>query len=178
MIVNQRIIPVIVISLLLLVMTGCGIIDDQGGIEYISKQPNTPTSLIKYERTGGGMHSFIISDSGTYFEIHYVAPISSTENRDTTFMLSKAIVSPDDNVMLTRVFSGKQKISGTLYNQGLTGTWNEVYINANNSWIRVGNQIVIDELTSLEQKVDSIARFNLNRVASGLLVTIPRIINQ
>ena len=135
---------------------GCDTFHDGSHIDFVSSQPNTPTTLVKYERSGGGASSFTIADSTTYFDIHFVSSSYALVQRDTNISMLKSIVSKDDSIMLAKLFTGKQKISGTLFSKGITGTWNYVYINVDNAWIRVGNQNVVDELASLERQIDSI----------------------
>jgi|GEM_PF-3578419 hypothetical protein len=137
----------------LTVLVACDTGENQSQVVYQSNAPNTPTDLIRYEREGGGQSSFTIADSVTYYNIHFTGLMG---NRDTTLELLKSTVSSNVNAMLEGLYSGSQRISGTLYSTGLTGTWNYVYIQVVSGWIRVGNQYAINALEPLEMQVDSI----------------------
>jgi hypothetical protein len=145
----------------LTVLVACDTGENQTQVDYQSNMPNTPTNLVRYDREGGGQSSFTIADSDAFYNIHFTVHFTGVfKDIDTTLEISKSTIGTNVNRMLGGLFTGSQKISGTLYSTGVTGTWNYVYIQVGSNWIRIGNQDVIDALEPLEIQVDSLINFH------------------
>jgi hypothetical protein len=153
-----RFASLLAIPLLAALLASCDFSDSDMSAIYTSNQPKTPTRLIKYSRTGGGEHDLIIADSGSFWNVQsYVG--YPADSLAFVLQVAKSTTSAADSGMLARLFAGQQTISGTLYESKtkLGGSWIDVYIRVDTSWVRVGNQAVLDELKSFEFQVDSLA---------------------
>ena len=64
--------------------------------------------------------------------------------------MSKLEIDSLDIAALESLFQGTVDIGGIIYqNDSPTGTWTYLYIEYNNDWLRVANETVIHELSSL-----------------------------
>ena len=117
-------------------------------IEYQLPPTLQSTSKIRYHVEGGGNIDFVIenkSDSISILVLHY-----QFQDKYETFIISKQETDSADMVLLEAMFRGSMDIGGIIYKNDLaTGSWTYMYIDDNSTWLRVANEIILNELSSL-----------------------------
>ena len=69
--------------------------------------------------------------------------------KNDSLTISKLDLDSLDLVTIEALFQGTINIGGIIYRNVLpTGTWTYLYINNNNTWLRVANETIINELFS------------------------------
>lgn len=117
-------------------------------IEYQLPPTFQSTSKIRYNVVGGGDINFIIENNQDSISILVVR--FQFQDRNETFVISKLDADSADIVMLEAMFIGSMDIGGIIYRNDLaTGTWTYLYIERDDDWLRVANETIITELSSL-----------------------------
>ena len=117
-------------------------------IEYQLPSTFQPTNIIRYNVEGGGEIDFIIENN--LDSISIIVSSYQFQSRNDSLMVYKQDMDSLDQVILGAMFQGSIDIGGIIYQNDLpTGTWTYLYIEYNNDWLRVANETIIIELTSL-----------------------------
>ena len=117
-------------------------------IEYQLPPTFQSTNKIRYDIEGGGEIDFIVENiQDTFLIILFSYQFRS---RNDSLMIDKADIDSLDVIVLEEMFQGTIDIGGIIYrNNLLTGSWTYLYIEYRNKWLRVANETIIKELSSL-----------------------------
>ncbi len=124
--------------------------DDPPTKEIAYQLPPTfqPTHKIRYDVEGGGDLDFIVENDPD--SILVIVSRFKFQARNDSIMIGKPDIDRSDLEMLEALFNGTTNIGGTIYRHDLlTGTWTYLYIEADDTWLRVANEAIIGELHSL-----------------------------
>ena len=116
-------------------------------IEYQLPTTFQPTDKIRYNVEGGGQIDFFVENNLDSLYIFVLSYQFLPKNDSLT--ISKLDLDSLDLVTIEALFQGTINIGGIIYRNVLpTGTWTYLYINNNNTWLRVANETIINELFS------------------------------
>ena len=117
-------------------------------VEYQLPRTFQSTDKIRYNVEGGGEINFIVENNQDFFLIIILS--YQFQSRNDSLMVSKADIDSLDVIVLEKMFRGTIDLGGIIYrNDLLTGSWTYLYIEYRNNWLRVANQAIINELSSL-----------------------------
>ena len=117
-------------------------------VEYQLPRTFQSTNKIRYNVEGGGEINFIVENNQDFFLITILS--YQFQSRNDSLMVSKADIDSLDVIVLEKMFRGTIDLGGIIYrNDLLTGSWTYLYIEYRNNWLRVANQAIINELSSL-----------------------------
>jgi len=117
-------------------------------IEYRLPPTFQTTNTIRYNVEGGGEIDFVVENN--LDSISIIVSNYQFQSRNDSLMVSKQDIDSLDLEILEAMFHGTIDIGGIIYqNDLLTGTWTYLYIEYNNDWLRVANETIIYELSSL-----------------------------
>jgi len=139
---------IIFTAFFLIYFEACNDEKSRNEIEYQLPPTFQSTNKIRYTVEGGGEIDFIIEnlpDSLTVIVLSF-----QFNARNDTLVIGKSEIDRSDREILASMFKGAIDIGGIIYrNELLTGTWTYLYIEYNDTWLRVANETIIVELRSL-----------------------------
>ena len=117
-------------------------------VEYQLPRTFQSTNKIRYNVEGGGEINFIVENNQDFFLITILS--YQFQSRNDSMLMSKVDIDSLDVIVLEKMFRGTIDLGGIIYrNDLLTGSWTYLYIEYRNNWLRVANQAIINELSSL-----------------------------
>ena len=117
-------------------------------VEYQLPRTFQSTNKIRYNVEGGGEINFIVENDQDFFLIIILS--YQFQSRNDSMLMSKVDIDSLDVIVLEKMFRGTIDLGGIIYrNDLLTGSWTYLYIEYRNNWLRVANQAIINELSSL-----------------------------
>ena len=136
----------------LITFPSCTTNETEKEIEYQLSSTFLSTDKIRYNVEGGGDMDFIVENNPDSLSITVLR--FQFQNRNDSLMLSKLEIDSLDLLTIEAMFQGTIDIGGIIYkNELLTGSWTYLYIENNNDWLRVANETIIRELSSIYQLV-------------------------
>ena len=142
----------ILLAFFLLTFQSCTTDETEKEIEYQLSSTFLSTDKIRYNVEGGGDMDFIVENNPDSLSITVLR--FQFQNRNDSLMLSKLEIDSLDLLTIEAMFQGTIDIGGIIYkNELLTGSWTYLYIENNNDWLRVANETIIRELSSIYQLV-------------------------
>ena len=145
---KRMIVIILLFAFIFIFYQSCTNDTTENEIEYQLPLTFQSTNKIRYNVEGGGEIDFIVENN--LDSISIIVSSYQFQYRNDSFMMSKLDIDSLDLVILEAMFQGTIDIGGIIYqNDLLTGTWTYLYIEYNNDWLRVANETIIYELSSL-----------------------------